>query len=148
MPSSQPLRIRVLVFGAFDIFHPGHRSFFRQAKKLGTELVVAVGRERVITHIKRRRPIHSEQERLARVVEEPLVDRAVLAPRDPRRRYAFIRKLRPQIIALGHDQATYTTTLVTDLQRQKIQCQVVRLRPFQRQRYRSSLLRQKISSNR
>lgn len=141
-------RTRVLVFGAFDIFHPGHRSFFRQAKKLGTELIVAVGRDRNIALIKNRAPVYSEQNRLTRVAADPLVDRALLAPRDPRRRFTFIRKLRPQIIALGHDQAAYTATLVADLRRRKIQCQVVRLRPFQRQRYRSSLLRQKILTDR
>lgn len=136
------------MFGAFDIFHPGHRSFFRQAKKLGTELIVAVGRDRNIALIKDRAPVYSEQDRLTRVAADPLVDRAILAPRDPRRRFTFIRKLRPQIIALGHDQVAYTATLVADLQRRKIQCQVVRLRPFHRQRYRSSLLRQKILTDR
>ncbi len=136
------------MFGAFDIFHPGHRSFFRQAKKLGTELIVAVGRDRNIAFIKDRAPVYSERDRLTRVVADPLVDRALLAPRDPRRRFTFIRKLRPHIIALGHDQSAYTESLVTDLQRRNIQCEVVRLRPFQRKRYRSSLLRQKILTDR
>lgn len=136
---------RVLVFGAFDILHPGHREFFRQAKILGTELIVAVGRDCVIIAIKRRTPVFSERERLARVEAEPLVDRAILAPRDPRRRYTFIKKLRPHIIALGHDQQAYTEKLEPELRRRGILARVVRLRPFRRQRYRSSLLRAKHS---
>lgn len=136
-------KIRVLVFGAFDIFHPGHRSFFRQAKKLGHELIVAVGRDRNIHAIKGRQPQYHEDTRLNRVAAESIVDRAVLAPRDPRRRYTFIKKLRPHVIGLGHDQSSYTENLEDELHRRGIFARVVRLKPFKRYKYRSSLLRKK-----
>lgn len=138
--------IRVLVFGAFDILHPGHRNFFRQAKKYGTELIVAVGRDHVVHSLKGRRPEYSEKVRLAKVAAEPLVDRAVLASRDPRRRFVLIKKLRPHIIGLGHDQTHYTEKLEQELQQQGIRARVVRLRPWRRKTFRSSLLRK--SNNR
>ncbi len=140
----RPRRLRVLVFGAFDFFHPGHRSFFRQAKQYGHELIVAIGRDQVVTAIKRHTPHFSERERLARVAAEPIVNHALLAPHDPRRRYTFIKKLRPHVIALGHDQAAYTENLQPELRRRGIAARVVRLRPFRRHQYQSSLLRKKL----
>ncbi len=137
------MRRRVLVFGAFDIFHPGHRSFFRQAKKLGTELIVAVGRDRVVERLKKRPTQHPEKHRLARVADEPTVDRAILAPRDPRQRYGFIKKLRPHVIALGYDQTHYTRNLAPELKKRKISVLIVRLRAFRPDLYKSSQLRRK-----
>jgi len=37
---------KVMVFGTFDIFHPGHRSFLNQAKKYGNYLIVVVARDK------------------------------------------------------------------------------------------------------
>lgn len=134
---------RVLVFGTFDVFHPGHRSFFRQAKKLGTELVVAVGRDNVVARLKKRAARNDEKHRLARVAAEPIVDRTILASRDPRRRYAFIRSLKPDVIALGYDQTHYTKNLETELKKRGIEAIVVRLRSFRPHLYKSSLFRDK-----
>lgn len=138
-------RHRVLVFGTFDIFHPGHRSFFRQAKKLGTELIVAVGRDRVVRRLKKHQPRNSETARLARIASEPTVDRAILAPRDPRRRWQFIRSLKPKIIALGYDQTHYTENLETELKTRGIYAQIVRLRAHRPHLYKGSILRRKKS---
>src|SRR5690349_8747563 len=134
---------RVLVFGAFDIFHPGHRSFFRQAKKLGSELVVAVGRDNVVRQLKKHPTTNPEHRRLARVAAEPTVDRAILAPRDPRRRYSFIKKIKPQVIALGYDQTHYTKDLAMDLKRHGVKATIVRLRAYRPHLYKGSILRRK-----
>lgn len=144
LPTRQTHR-RVLVFGTFDVFHPGHRSFFRQAKKLGAELIVAVGRDNVVARLKKRAARHDERYRLARVEAEPLVDRAILASRDPRRRYAFIRSLKPDVIALGYDQTHYTKNLPTELKKRGIKALVIRLRSFRPHLYKSSLFRDKAS---
>ena len=42
----------VMVFGAFDGFHPGHLDFFKQARAYGDILVVSVGTDRNVEKIK------------------------------------------------------------------------------------------------
>lgn len=136
-----PRTVRVLVFGTFDLLHPGHRSFLRQAKKLGTQLTVAVGRDAVVRKLKQVRLHQNEQHRLRMVASVASVDRALLASKDPARRYDFIAHLRPDIIALGYDQTHYTEHLAAELKRRRINCRVVRLRPYRPRRYKSTLIR-------
>mgnify|MGYP001282240197 CR=1 FL=1 len=93
----------VLVFGTFDAIHPGHRSFLTQARAKGTRLVVSVARDSFVIEKKRRRPVHSEQERMRHLLESGLVDEAHLG--DERTgEYTILREVRPQVICFGHDQ--------------------------------------------
>ena len=48
--------IKVLVFGTFDIIHPGHVFFLNQAKKLGDFLCVVVSRDETVNELKREYP--------------------------------------------------------------------------------------------
>lgn len=137
----------VLVFGTFDLLHAGHRSFLRQAKRLGHKLIVAVGRDRVVTKLKRRAPIQSERQRLRAVATLPIVHRAILASRNPWHRFAFINKLKPDVIALGYDQTHYTNNLEKNLRQHGVRCKVVRLKPYQPQHYKTSLLRKRLAQS-
>ncbi|MFH0828709.1 MAG: adenylyltransferase/cytidyltransferase family protein [Candidatus Kerfeldbacteria bacterium] len=140
--------VTVLAFGTFDLLHKGHRSFLRQAKRLGTRLVVVVGRDSTVLKLKRRNPVHSETERLTAVRKNAFVDRAVLALKDPANRFALIKRLKPNVIALGYDQCHYTKNLARDLKKHGIRCTVVRLKPFIPSRYKSSLLRKTLARKR
>ena len=139
-----PAPRRVLVFGTFDLLHAGHRSFLRQARGLGGELIVAIGRDRIVQKLKGRRPVHTEIRRQKLVEMLPIVGLAILAPRDPRRRFDFIRRLKPHTIALGYDQTHYTERLADDLKRRGLRIRLVRLRPYRAKRYKTSLLRQNV----
>lgn len=132
---------RILVFGTFDLLHPGHVSFLRQAKRRGHELVVAVARDANVRRIKGRRPAQSERRRAAAVRRTGLAVRVLLASTDPDTRYAFIKRIAPDIICLGYDQTAYTDTLADDLVRHGVRCRIVRLKPFHPRRYKSSLFR-------
>ncbi len=134
----------VLVFGTFDLLHAGHRSFLRQAKRLGENLIVAVGRDSVVAKLKRRRPFQSERQRLRTVSSLSYVHRAVLASRNPWHRFAFIKKLKPDIIPLGYDQRHFTTNLRRELKARGINCRVIRLKPYKPQHFKSSLLRKRL----
>lgn len=134
----------VLVFGTFDLLHAGHRSFLRQAKRLGHKLIVAVGRDSVVTKLKRRTPIQSERLRRRTVAALPYVHRAILASRNPWHRFAFIKKLKPDIIALGYDQRHFTANLHRELKAHGLDCRVIRLKPYKPQHFKSSLLRQRL----
>lgn len=43
---------KVMTFGTFDVFHPGHLYYLREAKKLGNYLVTVVARDETVLNIK------------------------------------------------------------------------------------------------
>ncbi len=58
----ESLRV-VLAGGVFDIIHPGHISTLNAAKALGDVLVVVVATDNTAVKMKKRRPIHSQEQR-------------------------------------------------------------------------------------
>src|SRR6267378_2837498 len=69
--------VRVMATGVFDLLHPGHLYFLREARKLGDELWVVVARDRTARRFKHE-PITPEDSRLQLVEALKPVDRAVL----------------------------------------------------------------------
>ena len=53
----------VLAGGVFDIIHPGHIYTLNEAKKLGDVLVVVVATDNTAVKMKKRRPLHSQEQR-------------------------------------------------------------------------------------
>ena len=65
----------VYVIGVFDLFHRGHLAFLERARACGDRLVVAINGDDMVTSYKRR-PIQSEEDRLAIVQALRCVDHA------------------------------------------------------------------------
>ncbi len=134
-----------MVFGTFDVLHPGHLNFFRQARKLVPRplLVVSVARDRNVRRVKGSRPAFGERTRLARVRACPLVDRAVLgASASP---WPHIARENPAVVALGYDQrSSYTRRLKRELRARGLSPNIVRLKAFYPRRYKSSKLRRNL----
>ncbi|MBI2427037.1 MAG: FAD synthase [Candidatus Kerfeldbacteria bacterium] len=129
----------IMVFGTFDVLHPGHIDFFVQAKELGDRLVVVVARDSNVTKIKGRPPRHTEDERLRDVKAIALVDEAVLGSEtDP---YTVIETYRPATIALGYDQShAFVDHLQKELTRRNLHPRVIRLAAYHPDKYKSSKL--------
>ncbi len=121
----------VLAFGTFDIFHPGHESFLRQAKKFG-ELTVVIARDRTVRQIKGRLPHNKEKARQRAVRASRLAAKVVLGSLTDK--YAAIKKYRPGVIALGYDQRYFTEPL------KQFKIKIVRLKAFKPDKYKTSLL--------
>ncbi len=129
----------VLVFGTFDGLHPGHINFFQQAKRLGDKLIVVVGRDATVQKIKGQLPKNNEKLRLLAVQRLGLADETWLGNMgDP---YAIIKKIAPDIIALGYDQNSFTQDLDSELKRLEIEAKIVRLEPFEPEIYHSSKIK-------
>lgn len=139
---------RVLVFGTFDLFHPGHVSFLKQARRYGDELLVAVARDHVVRWLKGQPPVDAERIRAANVRQAGLAKRVLLARHNPARRFEFIRRLKPDIICLGYDQRVFADDLKNELVRRGITSSVVRLKPFRPRTYKSSILRRRLEKKR
>ena len=96
----------VLTSGAFDLLHYGHIRLLEEAKKLGgpgSRLVVIIARDETVRRLKGRRPVIPEDQRRAVVEALKMVDEALLGYEDLDMT-SVIEKVRPDIIAVGHDQ--------------------------------------------
>ena len=94
---------KVLVFGTFDIIHPGHQWFLRNASRLGDTLIAVVSRDKFVQEWKGKETVRNEEARINALVESGLVNQAILA--DPEiRTYNVVKDIQPDIICLGHDQ--------------------------------------------
>lgn len=54
---------KVMVSGCFDLLHSGHVQFFKEASAYG-DLYVSIGSDANIIHLKNRKPVNTEAERL------------------------------------------------------------------------------------
>ncbi len=122
---------KILAAGTFDLLHPGHLYFLRQAKKLGDYLVVIVARDANVKKQKGYWPIEDERIRLAKLKKIKWIDRVVLGEPDLRKRGKILQQIKPQIIAQGYDQK------IPPLKKYK----TVKIKAFYPQKYKSSLLR-------
>lgn len=131
---------RILVFGTFDMLHPGHLDFFAQARSLTSEpfLVVSLARDVNVLRLKEKLPRHSETQRLETVRACELVDEAQLGAIEDY--ITHIVDLKPDIIALGYDQEAYTENLYQLLEARGLQAQIIRLQAFHPESYKTSKL--------
>jgi FAD synthetase len=132
---------RVMVFGTFDIIHPGHEDFFKQARALGSEpyLIVSVARDSAAARMRGVAPRHTETERLSAVSAHPLVDKALIGDEVGYTTHIVAEK--PDVIALGYDQkGEYVEHLEHDLRQAGLSPVIVRLKPYKPELYKTSKL--------
>ena len=89
----------VLAGGVFDIIHPGHISTLNAAKALGDVLVVVVATDNTAVKMKKRRPIHSQEQRQELVNSLAVVDLCLIGQENDI--FKTVNLVKPQIIALG-----------------------------------------------
>jgi FAD synthetase len=96
----------VLAAGVFDLLHYGHIKYLEEAKKLGgsnARLVVIVARDETVRRIKGHPPVIPEDQRRAVIEALKVVDEALLGYEDMDME-AVIQQVKPDIVAVGHDQ--------------------------------------------
>ena len=137
-----------MVFGTFDMIHPGHKHFFQQARALvkppgKAYLIVSLARDKNVHRIKKKLPMANEQKRLAQIKALPEVDKAVLGAIGDH--IPPIVRLHPDIIALGYDQTAYVKGLRRDLKAAGINPRIIRLKPHKPHLYKTSIIQPKLS---
>lgn len=129
-----------MVFGSFDLLHPGHLFFLKQAKKHGDKLVVVVALDRTIESVKQQTPKYNERERIEHVRDIKFVDKAILGYEvDP---YEIIEEINPDIICLGYDQNSYSENLKEELTRRQMNPKIIRIGSYKEDQYKSSKLKE------
>ena len=103
--ASERSRGRVIVFtnGVFDILHPGHARYLRDARALGDLLIIGVNSDRSVKALAKApdRPINSEAERAEVLSALASVDAVVIFDEDTP--HAIISALQPDILVKGAD---------------------------------------------
>ncbi|MFC1740948.1 adenylyltransferase/cytidyltransferase family protein [Nanoarchaeota archaeon] len=130
---------KVLAFGTYDLFHPGHEFFLKKCAELG-ELYVVVALDSTVKHLKGAAPKNPQEVRLAKLQSVSYVKEAVLGNEGDK--YAVIEDIEPDIICLGYDQVSFTDHLEKALNERGLYPRIVRVEEsHEPHRYKSSLLK-------
>ena len=130
---------RVLVFGTFDLIHPGHIYFLKKAKKQGDALIVIIARDQTVKRIKKKKPLYNEDQRKKQVKDLKIADKVFLGNRIDK--YRIIRKYSPDIICLGYDQKHFVDGLIKIIGKFEKKPKVIRINSYKPKKYKSSLLK-------
>lgn len=112
----------VISQGTFDLLHTGHIHYLEESADMGDELVVIIARQANVTH--KPDPILPAQQRRDIIGALACVDRAILGDEDDI--FVPIQRLKPDIIALGHDQHHDEEELAAALADREIECEIRR----------------------
>lgn len=98
---------KAVIFGTFDIVHPGHISVFKYAKNLAKELYVIIARDQNRAKLdqnrdKKNQLIFNENQRLKNISQYKIIDKAILG--DLKNPLTFYKQIKPDLIILGYDQ--------------------------------------------
>jgi rfaE bifunctional protein nucleotidyltransferase chain/domain len=92
----------VFTNGVFDVLHPGHVRYLRDARALGDALIVAINSDRSTRAIKGPdRPVTAEAERAEVLLGLASVDAVVIF--DDETPHATIRTIQPDVLVKGAD---------------------------------------------
>ncbi|MGE4520802.1 MAG: bifunctional D-glycero-beta-D-manno-heptose-7-phosphate kinase/D-glycero-beta-D-manno-heptose 1-phosphate adenylyltransferase HldE [Desulfobacteraceae bacterium] len=92
----------VMTNGCFDILHPGHIKYLREAKKLGERLIVAVNSDISVTRLKgEKRPLNSVETRMTMLDALESTDWIIEFGEDTPRN--LIERVLPDILVKGGD---------------------------------------------
>jgi len=115
----------ILAGGVFDIIHPGHISTLNAAQALGDVLVVVVATDNTAVKMKKRRPIHSQEQRQELVNSLAVVDLCLIGQENDI--FKTVNLVKPQIIALGYDQVHQEQFITEGCKKIKLDAKVARL---------------------
>jgi len=131
----------VLASGTFDLLHLGHVRYLEEAKKAGgknAKLIVIVARDKTVEKRKGGKPVMPEEHRRALVESLKVVDEAVLGYEEFDIG-AVIEQLRPNVIAVGYDQAGIEEQVRRAVAQKNLPVQVVKIDKFGKDELNSSL---------
>lgn len=128
-----------MVFGTFDLVHLGHLNFFAKAKKLGDKLVVVVARDENVIANKGFAPFNNQKDRAIFIRDIKTVDEVIIG--DKKNPYKVIKKIKPDIIALGYDQKFFIDGLEEKIRKFGLKTKIIRMKSFLPEKFKSELLR-------
>ncbi|MDD3793681.1 MAG: riboflavin kinase [Candidatus Gracilibacteria bacterium] len=133
----------ILTFGTFDLVHEGHRYFLSEAKKYGDILVTILATDKNIEKFKGKKPLYSIEERISHIKELQISD--IVSTGDEENPLKWIDMYLPRVICLGYDQKGFSQDLENYLKENNLDIEIIRIEPYKKEIYKSSLLKEKIN---
>lgn len=131
-----------LTFGSFDYIHCGHKHYLGQAKRYWKTLITILARDSRIQQIKWSLPLHTQEERKKQVKALWISD--IIHIWDEYNPFIWLEKYKPSVICLGYDQrGKLVEALESEIQRLRLQTEIIRIGPLRPETYKSSLLKKK-----
>lgn len=130
---------KVLIFGTFDVLHPGHLSLINFAAKYGI-ITVALTPDVMCKKYKGTDVVHKFRERARRLQGLTYVKEVIAADSTPNS-YKIIDKVKPDIIVLGHDQTTLKPNIIRRLDELHSAASIVEAPSYRAEIYKSSKFR-------
>ncbi|KPV63959.1 MAG: FAD synthase [Candidatus Bathyarchaeota archaeon BA2] len=130
----------VLASGTFDLLHFGHVKYLEEAKKAGgenAELIVIVARDSTVEKRKGKRPVMPEDQRRSLVESLKVVDEALLGY-EKFDISKVVERIRPDIIAVGHDQDGIEREVRKAIAEKNLNVQIVKIGRFGKEELNSS----------
>lgn len=115
----------VLAGGVFDIIHPGHIYTLTSAKSLGDVLIVVVATDKTVQKMKKRIPLHNQEQRKKLVNSLSMVDLCLIGYEGDI--FKTVEMVRPKIIALGYDQVHQEKSITDGCSKLNLEVKVARL---------------------
>ncbi len=99
----------VLVGGCFDIFHYGHLIFLKKAKAVGDFLIILLESDDFIKKIKKREPIHNQNQRAEILSSISYVDMIIKIPyfKNDKQYFDVVKIIQPTIIAVSEGDVNF-----------------------------------------
>ena len=92
----------VFTNGCFDLLHPGHITYLKEAKKLGDRLIVALNTDNSVRRLKgSKRPINNLRQRAVQISALGCVDWVTSFSEDTPLK--LIKQLEPDVLVKGQD---------------------------------------------
>lgn len=136
------IEFKVLTFWTFDILHPWHEYYLKNAKKYWDKLITVVWTDKNVEKIKWKLPINNEETRKINLQNLNIADIVVIwNKKDP---FKIIKKYKPQVICLWYDQKGFSDELGDFIINNNLSLEVIRLKPFKPDVYKSSLIQKNI----
>jgi cytidyltransferase-like protein len=135
----------VLVFGVFDLLHPGHVSFLKQAQKVGDVLIIVVACDEIVKKLKQRKPHFNERQREAHIRSEFKKGVRVVLGDRKLGAYSTIKHFKPNCICVGYDQRALLADLRERMHKGFLpRIRIIRLRAHKPHRYHTAILKRGI----
>ncbi len=115
----------VLTGGVFDIIHLGHIHTLNSAKSLGDVLVVVVATDKTVMAIKKKIPLHNQNQRCVLINSLKMVDLGVVG--SEKDIFATVRDIKPEVIALGYDQIHQEKFITDGCKKLNLNVEITRL---------------------
>jgi len=115
----------VLAGGVFDIIHPGHIHTLNSAKSLGDVLLVVVATNQTAEKMKKRMPLHNQEQRQNLVNSLSMVDLCIIGYEGDI--FKTVEFVKPEIIALGYDQIHQEKFITDGCKKLNLNVKVARL---------------------